>query len=82
MVLLMMLLLLLQQTVNLEPVGASAVSRSGLGHADEQTFAQTACFAGGAVLLVDDALAVDLTVGYRGQIVVGATEKRLWKRDE
>lgn len=77
MILLLMLLLLLQQTVNLEPVGASAVSRPRLGHSDEKTFAQTACFAGGSIFLVDDALAIDLTVGNRGQIVVGATEKRL-----
>lgn len=72
-----LLLLLLQQTVDLEPVGATAVARTGLGHADDEAFLEAARFARGAVLLVDDAVAVVLAVADRRQVVVRAAEEGL-----
>lgn len=64
------LLLLLEEAVDLEPVGAAAVAAAGLGHADHEALAQAACLARGAVLLVDDALAVVFAFCYRVQVVV------------
>lgn len=56
--------------MDLEPVGAAAVPAAGLGHADHEALAQAARLARGAVLLVDDALAVILAFCYRVQVVV------------
>jgi len=50
--------LVLQQTVDLEPVGSAAVPRTALRHAHQQAFAQPARLARRPVLLVDHALAV------------------------
>lgn len=63
--------------MDLEPVGAAAVAAAGLGHADHEALAQAACLARGAVLLVDDALAVVFAFCYRVQVVVRAPEERL-----
>lgn len=52
------LLLLLEKTVDLEPVGAPAIPRPALGHSDHEALAQSARFARRPVLLVDDALVV------------------------
>lgn len=76
-----MLLLLLQQAVDLEPVGASAVARSRLGHADDEAFLEAARFARGAILFVDDAVAAVLAVADRGEVVVRATEEGLQSGD-
>lgn len=77
------LLLLLQQAVDFEPVGAPAVSGARLGHADHQALAEAARFARGSVLLVDDALAVVLALRDGVEVVVGAPEERLerWRKD-
>lgn len=64
----------------LEPVGAPAVSRAGLGHAHHQALPQATCLAGGAILLVDHADAAVLAFGNATQIVVGAPEERLCNR--
>jgi len=72
--------LLLQQAVDLEPVGAPAVTRAGLGHAYQQAFPQAARLAGGAILLVDHADATVLAFGDAAEIVVGASEEGLCKQ--
>lgn len=59
----------------LEPVGAAAVARAGLGHADHEALAQPARFARRPVLLVDDAFAVVLALGYRVEVVVRSSEE-------
>lgn len=58
-------LLLLKQTVNLEPVGSAAVARAALRHADQEAFSQPTGLACRPILLVDDAFAVVLAFGYR-----------------
>lgn len=63
--------------MDLEPVGATTISGSTLRHAHHEALLQTARLAGGSVLLVDDALAVVLAVGYRRQIVVRSAEEGL-----
>ena len=70
-----LLLLLLQQTVYLEPIRASTIARTAFGHAHHQTLAQSTCLAGRAILLVDNAFAIVLAIGDGGEIVVGAAEK-------
>jgi len=72
--------LLLQQAVDLEPVGPPAVTRAGLGHAYQQAFPQTARLAGRAILLVDHADATVLAFGDAAEIVVGASEEGLCKQ--
>lgn len=74
------LLLFLEKTVDLEPVGSSAVSGARLGHADDQALAEAASFAGGSVLLVNDAFAVVLAFGDGVQVVVRASEERLQRK--
>lgn len=71
------LLLFLEEAVNLEPVRAAAVTGTALRHAHQEAFSEAARFAGGAILLVDDALAVVLALGDGADVVVGATEERL-----
>lgn len=63
--------------MDLEPVGAPAVSGSGLGHADHEALAETARFASRSVLLVDDAFSVVFALRDGVQVVVGAPEERL-----
>lgn len=63
--------------MNFEPVRSATVSRTGLRHADEDTFSQAARFARGAILLIYHALAVVLAVGDAVQVVVRAPEERL-----
>ena len=46
--------------MDFEPVGAAAVSAAGFGHADHQTFAQSAGFARCSVLLVHNTAVVVL----------------------
>jgi len=75
------LLVLLQQAVDLEPVGAASVAGSTLGHAHVVALPQAARLAGGAVLLVDDALALVLALADGADIVVRSAEEGLqWKR--
>lgn len=50
--------------MDLEPVGAAAVSRASLGHAYADALLEAAGFAGGTVLLVDDASSAVLTRSY------------------
>lgn len=69
--------LILQQTMDLEPVGPSAVPRSALGHAHQQAFAKPTRLARRPVLLVDHALSVVLAFRYGTEVVVRPAEKRL-----
>lgn len=64
------LLLLLQEAVDLEPVGAAAVSRARLGHAHHEALPQPARLARRPIFLVDHAFTVVLALGYRVQVVV------------
>ena len=57
-----LLTLVLHQAVDLEPVGPSAVSAAGLGHADHEALPQPARLARGSVLLVHDAPEVVLAL--------------------
>lgn len=50
--------------MDLEPVGAAAVPRASLGHAYADALLEAAGFAGGTVLLVDDASPAVLTRSY------------------
>jgi hypothetical protein len=59
------LLLLLEETVDLEPVGATTVARSALRHANQQTLSKTTSFARCSILLVDDALSIIFALGNR-----------------
>jgi len=72
--------LLLQQAVYLEPIGAPAVARAGLGHAHHQALPQTTRFAGGTIFFVDHADAAILAFGDAAQIVVSAPEEGLCNR--
>ena len=54
---------LLHQTVDLEPVGPSAVSGARLGHPHHQTLPQSAGLARGPVLLVHHTPVVVLALG-------------------
>jgi len=72
-----LLVLFLEQTMDLEPIGPAAVPGPALGHAHHQTLAQPARLARRPVLLVDHALAVVLALRYRTQIVVSPAEERL-----
>lgn len=72
--------LLLQQTVYLEPIGAPAVTRAGLGHAHHQTLPQATRLASGTILFVDHADAAILALGDAAQIVVGTSEEGLCNR--
>lgn len=44
--------------MNLEPIRTPSISGTALGHPDDQAFTQPTRLAGGAILLVDDTLAV------------------------
>jgi len=68
--------LLLQQAVDFEPVGASAVAGAALGHPHQEALAQTTGLARRPVLLVDDALAAVLAVTNGRHVAVSAAEKR------
>lgn len=59
-----LLLLLLQQAMDFEPIRATAVARTTFRHAYHQAFAQTACLARCAILFVYDAFAIILAFGY------------------
>ena len=61
----------------LEPVGSSSVSGATLGHPHFHTLPQTARLARCPVLLVDDTLAVVLTLRDGAGVVVCSTEERL-----
>lgn len=61
--------------MDFEPVGPAAVARAALGHAHQKALAETARFAGRAVLLVDDALAVVFAFGNGAEVVVSAAEE-------
>lgn len=63
-----------------KPVTASSVSGATFGHANQQTFAQTARLARCSILLVYHAFAVVLALGDRRQVVVGSSEKALEKK--
>jgi hypothetical protein len=71
--------LLLHETVEFEPVGASAVTGAAFGHAHQEAFAQSAGLARRPVLFVDDALAAVLALWYHRQVVVRSPEERLEK---
>lgn len=69
------LLLLLQQAMDLEPIRSSAVSGTALRHTDHHALPQSARFARGSVLFVDDAFVVVLAVVDRVDVVVGSSEE-------
>lgn len=69
------LLLFLQETVNLEPIGSSAVSGAGLGHANREALAQAARFTRGPIFLVDNTLAIVLAICDSCQVVVRSPEE-------
>ena len=71
-----MLLVLLHQAVDLEPVGPPAVPAARLGHADHEALPQPASLAGRPVLLVDDALVVVAAL-LDHRLVVAAPPKKL-----
>lgn len=75
-------LLLLQQAVYLEPIGATAITGTALRHAHQQALAQSASLASRAILLVDDTIPVVLAAGDRCDVVVGAAKKRLKRRKD
>lgn len=73
--------MLLQQTMDLEPVGATSVA-DPLRHAHVVALPQAARLAGGAVLLVDDALALVLALADGADVVVRAAKEGLqWRRE-
>lgn len=69
--------LVLEQAVDLEPVGAAPIARAALGHADAEALGEPARLAGGSVLLVDYAAVVVLTLAYGGSVIVRSSEERL-----
>ena len=72
--------LFLEEAVDFEPVRAATVPGARLRHTHHQALPQTARLARGAVLLVDHAHTTVLAFGDAAQVVVGATEERLWSR--
>jgi hypothetical protein len=68
------LLLLLEEAVNLEPVGPPPVPGSRLGHAHHEALPQPAGLAGSAVLLVHHAPVVVLALG-NDRLVVASPAK-------
>ena len=73
--------MLLHEAVQFEPVGPATVARPGLGHADQEAFAESAGLAGCPVLFIDDALTAVLALGDDGQIVVGPAKEGLQLRE-
>lgn len=68
--------------MDLEPVGATSVAGSPLRHAHVVALPQAARLAGGAVLLVDDALALVLALADGADVVVRAAKEGLqWRRE-
>ena len=63
--------------MDLEPVGPSAVSAAGLGHADHEALPQPARLARGPVLLVDDALVVVSTFLDHSLVVAASPKEAL-----
>lgn len=61
--------------MDLEPIGATSIARAALGHAHIVALAQTAGLACGAILFVNDALAIVLALADGAYVVVGATEE-------
>lgn len=72
--------LLLQQTMYLEPIGASTVTWTRLRHAYHQTLPQATRLASGTILLVDHADAAVLAFRYAAQIVISTPEEGLCNR--
>ena len=72
--------LFLQEAMNLEPVGSSAVTGAALGHAHKEALAQSTSLARSPVLLVDDALTAVLALANSRYIAVRPAEKRLLKQ--
>lgn len=72
--------MLLQQAVDLEPIGTTTVARAALGHAHVVALAQATRLAGGAILFVNDALALVLALTDCADVVVRATKEGLWRR--
>lgn len=66
----------------LEPVAPPAVPGTILAHSHQLTFVQTARFARGSRLLVDDALVIVLTLCDGVGIVVCSSEERLKQKKE
>lgn len=56
-------LLLLEETMNFEPIGTSSVSGAAFRHSDQKTFSKAASFASCPILLVDDTFSVVLAFG-------------------
>lgn len=73
--------LFLEEAVDFEPVGAASVAGARLRHTHHQTLPQPASFTRSAILLVDHAHATVLAFGDAAQVVVGAPEERLWRRE-
>lgn len=73
--------MLLQQTVDLEPIGTTTIARAALGHAHVVALAQATRLAGGAILFVDDAFALVLALTDGADVVVRATKEGLRKRE-
>lgn len=73
--------LFLEEAVDFEPVGAASVAGTRLRHTHHQTLPQPASFTRSAILLVDHAHATVLAFGDAAQVVVGAPEERLWRRE-
>lgn len=71
------LLLFLQKTVDLEPIGPSSVSGAALRHPNHEAFPQSASLARRPVLFGDDAFSVILTLGDGAEVVISAAEERL-----
>ena len=71
-----LLCVLLHQAVDLEPVGATAVSAARLGHPHRETFLEAASLAGGSVPLIDDTDVVVLTVRDHCLVVTESSEER------
>ena len=65
---------LLHETVDLEPVGPSAITGATLGHANHKAFPETAGLASCPILLVDDTSVVVFTFLDDGLVVAGAAK--------
>lgn len=67
--------------MDLEPIGTTSIARATLGHAHVVALAQATRLAGGAILLVDDALALVLALTDCADVVVRATKEGLQRRE-
>jgi hypothetical protein len=71
----LLLMLILQQAVDLEPVGAPSIAGTAFGHAHHDALPQPTRLARRPVLLVDDALPIVLALRDGMKVVVRPSEE-------